>query len=184
MNEATKIIRLKVHEISKIHVRDAQYLLILKEVGGKRLMPVLADKREAEDLLFASNREPKFHAPWTQVMKALGVQFGLIVEGVILSEIRNSRYLAQVQMQHEGTPMSMEMDAIQALIMALTFRCPIFIEEELFERQYNRSDAQGAVSLPIDALTVPMLEDALRDAIREENYELASHLRDEINRRR
>ncbi len=184
IGQPSKIIRLKVHEISKLQADGTQYLLILKEVDGKMLMPVLLDKREAEDLLFASNREPKFHAPWTRIMKSLGTELGFVVEGVILTEIRGTRYMAQVQLLHNGVNFSMEMDAIQAIIMALAFRCPIFIEEALFAQQHSHSDAQGTVSLPISTLTLPMLEDVLRDALRDENYELASHIRDEIKRRR
>ena len=183
-DECAKIIRLKVHEISKINVRGDQYLMILQEASGKRKMPILLNKREAEDLLFAANRDPKFHAPWSQVIKNLSQQFGFIVEGIILYELRDSRYIAQVQLSQNGNDIRMEMDGIHAIILALTFRCPIFIDEELFKCQYSRPDAQGSLALPIDTLSISMLQEALHDAIREENYELASHIRDEINRRK
>ena len=42
----------------------------------------------------------------------------------------------------------------------------------------------GSVSLPINSLNVALLKEALENAIREENYELASQLRDELKRRK
>ncbi len=43
--------------------------------------------------------------------------------------------------------------------------------------------AEG-VALPVNALPVSMLEKTLGKAVAAENYELASQLRDELNRRR
>ena len=39
------------------------------------------------------------------------------------------------------------------------------------------------MALPVNTITDDMLKSALEKAIQEENYELASHLRDEMKRR-
>ena len=44
-------------------------------------------------------------------------------------------------------------------------------------------EAQG-VAIPVNTISTDMLKDALAKAIEEEKYELASHLRDELRRRR
>ena len=68
--------------------------------------------------------------------------------------------------------------------MALTYGCPIYIRSQLFEQQYVRELGEGVVSFPINALSLELLEDVLRTAVENENYELASQIRDEIKRRR
>lgn len=61
----------------------------------------------------------------------------------------------------------------------------MFMEEKLFIRQgVPYESGKSKVALPLNALTSEMLEDALRKAIENENYELASNLRDELNRRK
>ena len=40
------------------------------------------------------------------------------------------------------------------------------------------------MKIPVNALTDEMLSSALAKAVEDENYELATHLRDEINRRK
>ena len=45
-----------------------------------------------------------------------------------------------------------------------------------------KKDSKG-MSIPLNTLTDDMLRKALNKAIEEENYEMASHLRDEMKRR-
>jgi protein-arginine kinase activator protein McsA len=51
------------------------------------------------------------------------------------------------------------------------------------EKQYVRPKGNGLISVPLNTLTIEMLQEALDKAIKDEDYELASHLRDEIKRR-
>ena len=39
------------------------------------------------------------------------------------------------------------------------------------------------IAIPINTMDLPRLQSALADAVENENYELASQLRDEINKR-
>ena len=47
---------------------------------------------------------------------------------------------------------------------------------------YNQ--ASPSMALPVNVLTIEMLEEALNKAIKDENYELASTLKMEIERRK
>ena len=62
---------------------------------------------------------------------------------------------------------------------------PVMMDRRLFMRQSTvyENDSEG-ISLPINTIGDDMLRSALDRAVRNENYEMASHLRDEINRRR
>ena len=61
---------------------------------------------------------------------------------------------------------------------------PVFIEETLLLRQSVPHDEKSvAVSIPVNVITTDMLKKALEKAVNEENYEQASQLRDELQRR-
>ena len=47
-----------------------------------------------------------------------------------------------------------------------------------------RKVGENAYALNLNTLSVQMLEDALKHAVEEENYEVASKLRDELQRRK
>ena len=60
------------------------------------------------------------------------------------------------------------------------------IEEELLERERLRNiSPDGSVyTLTVNAVSTDMLEQALAEAVKQEDYERASQLRDEIKRRK
>ena len=60
---------------------------------------------------------------------------------------------------------------------------PIYIEEDLLERNCVRLQSDGAYSLPITTASTKVLKEAMEQAIATENYEFAARLRDEINSR-
>ena len=74
--------------------------------------------------------------------------------------------------------------ASDAVLLSLVGDIPLYIESGLMLRQsvpYNENSR--GVSLPVNTISDEMLQAALDKAIADENYELASHLRDEKKRR-
>jgi hypothetical protein len=71
------------------------------------------------------------------------------------------------------------------LLMVINHDIPLYIEETLMQRQCVPFDPEATgIAIPINTMDSQRLDEALRHAIEVENYELASHLRDEINRRK
>jgi len=176
-------IALKVRVISKIDSKSNDFILILSEKLGVRQLPMPLTKREAEDVLAAIDTEESNHATWTQIIKSLTVLLDVIVEEVVINEVAFGNYLAEVHLLQNGLSRTFQIQAIQALILALSQRSPIYIVRSLMEKQYVRPKGNGLVSVPLNTLTIEMLQEALTKAIKDEDYELASYLRDEIKRR-
>jgi hypothetical protein len=72
-----------------------------------------------------------------------------------------------------------------AVLLNLISHIPLYIEENLMQRQCFPFDekTQTQLAIPINTMDVKHLKSALEKAVDDENYELASHLRDEIKRR-
>ena len=69
--------------------------------------------------------------------------------------------------------------------MSYISKIPIYIDELLMEKQSVKYEKESnGVSIPLNAMSMELLNSALSKAIAEEKYELASHLRDEIRRRK
>ena len=71
-----------------------------------------------------------------------------------------------------------------AVLLSLISDIPLYIEDNLMERQCFPFDERAQkIAIPINTMDLSRLQSALADAIENENYELASQLRDEINKR-
>lgn len=70
--------------------------------------------------------------------------------------------------------------ASDAVLLSLITDTPIYMESGLFKLQsvQYKKNSRG-VALPVNTLSADMLQEALDKAINDENYELASKLRDE-----
>ena len=75
--------------------------------------------------------------------------------------------------------------ASDAVLLSMVADIPIFISEALMRQQsVEYTGKKTGVTVPINAISIPMLEESLKKAIDSENYEMASKLRDEINKRK
>ena len=71
-----------------------------------------------------------------------------------------------------------------AVALALRYNCPMYTTEEIMEAEHLHDMGEGKFSVPITSVSLQMLEEALQKAIDNEEYEQASHLRDEIRKRK
>lgn len=71
-----------------------------------------------------------------------------------------------------------------AVLLSLISNIPLYIEDGLMQRQCFPFDEKAmSVAIPINTMDLPRLRSALEKAVENENYELASQLRDEIRKR-
>jgi len=71
-----------------------------------------------------------------------------------------------------------------AVLLSIISNIPLYIEYRLFERQcFSYDEHSQSIAIPINTMDLTRLKMALEHAVENENYELASQLRDEIKRR-
>ena len=184
MDDMMEKIELTVQEVSKgLSYKDV-YVLLLREVNGERRMPMMVGAEEAKMVVskIRPNQVPLNGLP--DLFCRLTNLYDIILEEVLIYKVDNGAFRAFLFLYRDGLTERIEGRASDAVVLALTYGRPIYISKNLFDRQYMREMGGGAVSLPINSLNVALLREALDNAIREENYELASQLRDELNRRK
>lgn len=96
-----------------------------------------------------------------------------LVDGHYTALLTNTDTLEQISIR-----------ASDAVLLSHIARLPLFIEESLWKKQSAHYQPQSErMSLPINVISNEMLQSALDKAVQEEDYETASHLRDEMKRR-
>lgn len=159
------------------------HVLMLKEKGGLRRIIVALGLLEAQAIVFALRRvdteRPLTHDLFGSVMGA----FGIVLEHVLINDISDGTFRAVLHCSQGGEAKDVDARTSDAVALALRAGVPIYIEDELLNRMCVRSETNGAISIPITAADEGTLRTALENAVKEENYELALKLKEEIDSR-
>jgi len=132
------------------------------------------------------------------LFKNFALQFQINIVEVVISKFEEGIFYSKLVCEREGETVEIDSRTSDAIALALRFGCPIYALESIIdEAGILMSDLPGEESteasqdeeiLEADGVyeefLLEELEEMLQKAIEEENYEEASRLRDEINRRK
>lgn len=174
--------RLIFKGVSEIVGTEDLGLLILTDEAKERQITIVCDKAMAVQLELRIKKIPITRIMLPEVLCRMlknngGLDYELLIDNIIDGQYRTILY-------DKETMDTLLIRASDAVLLSIVANIPLYIEAGLMRRQsvmYNEN-AKG-VSLPVNTISDEMLQVALDKAIADENYELASHLRDEKKRR-
>lgn len=176
-------IRLVLKGVSEIVGDDNLGLLILTDVAQTRQLSIICDKQMEYQFGLRMSKAPVANIMLPEVMaQVISRQTTLNIEMQIY-DIVDGQY--QASLVNNDTLQTVPIRASDAILFSFVSHCPLYIEERLMMRQsvpYS-TNSPGMV-IPVNSISNSMLQSALKKAIQEENYELASHLHEEMQRRK
>ena len=177
-------IELKIHDMSTtLHPADA-YALVLEEKEGGRKIPVIIGHLEAQSIKVMM---VKYHPPRPlthDLFKTLTGQLGATMTKMVIYKAKGGVFYSYLYFDKDGEELKVDARTSDAVALALRYRCPMYATEEVVESEHLHDLGEGKFSVPITSVSLQMLEEALAMAVEKEDYEQASHLRDEIRRRK
>lgn len=178
-----KKIKLKVLSISNSLAQAHAYALLLQEVDGERQLPVIIGAVEAQAIAFSLRG---FHPP-RPFTHDLFVSFAdaylINPREVMIYKVKEGVFFSYIFFEKDGEVKHIDARTSDAIALALRFGVPIYTTEQILSTESLRLDEGTPVSVPITAVDMALLHNTLDKAVKEENYELASKIRDEIKRR-
>lgn len=176
-------IRLIFKSISEIVGSEEVGLLVLTDETETRQISITCDKAMLYQFELRMQCAPVVgrllpEVLWQIISTQSGLDFELMINGLI-----DGQYRALIYNKETLEPVSLR--ASDAVLLAYISKIPLYIEAGLMQKQsveYYRG-AKG-MALPMNSISNKMLKSALDKAIKDEDYELASHLRDEMRRRK
>ncbi|MGP1592008.1 MAG: excinuclease ABC subunit B [Prevotella multiformis] len=158
-------------------------LLILSDLSHTRQVAIVCDGRMEYELGLRTGDAAVTERLLPEVLCSVNPRMTGVHYEILFNSIIDGQYKALLVDKDDLslTPVR----ASDAVLLAQVAKLDIFMEEHLFNRQSvgNHAD-RNKIALPVNALSVEMLRQALDKAIEEENYELASMLRDELKHRK
>lgn len=183
-NDMKKKVKLEVLEISQGTMANNPYLLILRETNGSRKLSVMVGSFEAQSILLCMRGlqapRPLMHDLYVSTIEAYNIQ----LREVIIYKVVDGVYHSYLILDQNGYLEQIDTRTSDAIALALRCNAPIYTWEDLIMREHIYEDSNGSISIPISSVNLSVLHEALERAIKEENYELAAQLRDEIERRK
>ena len=173
-------ILLRFENIQQIAGSDDLSVILLTDTERQRVLTVVCDIEMARQLLIRlrGNKELTRTMLPEALLQLLPSRYEMMIVGVF-----DGQY--QVMLMDMANGNSARIRTSDAVLLSIISNVPLYIEKRLMEHQSAPFDehAQG-VAIPINSMDTPRLKAALQNAVDEENYELASQLRDEIKRRK
>ena len=177
-------IELKIHDMSTtLHPADA-YALVLEEKEGGRKLPIIIGHLEAQAIKVMM---VKYHPPRPlthDLFKGLTEQLGITMTKILIYKAKGGVFYSYLYFEKDGEELKVDARTSDAVALALRYRCPMYATEDVIESEHLHDLGEGKFSVPITSVSLQMLEEALAMAVEREDYEQASHLRDEIRRRK
>lgn len=176
-------VRLLFNNVSKILGNENIGLIILTDELKTRQLSIICNKdtEEAIDMRIRKMPETKEMLPevLTNMLKAKGTdKYEIHIE-----DVDNGQYITVIK--NISNDDAFRIKASHAILLSIISEIPVYTTNELMQKQSNVFLGKGEkLSLPINVVTNSMLEESLKKAIEDENYEIASKLSEELKKRK
>ncbi len=192
-------VKLDILGLSYSQTQTGAYALVLGEEDGKRRLPIIIGNFEAQAIAIELEKMKPSRPLTHDIFKAFADTFHVSVTEVIVYKLVEGIFYAKLVCR-QGKEKAVELDTrtSDAIALAVRFKCPIYtyesilssagiiLEEDDMEKVSEDEDLAvepASESSGLSSLSSEELDAELEKAIKEENYERASMVRDEINRR-
>lgn len=189
-------IKLSILGISFSQVQAGAYALIFSEEQGIRRLPIVIGTPEAQSIAIVMEGitppRPLTHDLICSIWKEVGIK----LKEVAIYKFEEGAFFSELLIELNGIEYRIDSRTSDAVALAIRTGSPIYTTEEIMRnmavvfdettikhsdsplQEDNESAGEELADLRLDAL-----KERLKEAVEEENYELATRLRDEINRR-
>lgn len=200
------LVKLTIKGISYSQTQNGAYALILNEVDGDRKLPIVIGAFEAQSIAIALEKEIRPPRPLTHdLFKNFADRFDIVVKQVIIHKLVDGVFYSSIICERDKIEEIIDARTSDAIALALRFSAPIFTYKNILDKAGIYLKVNDAEENPDDVLSSPEtfgleeesipsgnpytknsiseLHELLEGAVKDEDYEKAAKIRDEISRR-
>lgn len=193
-------VKLEIVGLSYSQTQSGAYALVLSEVEGGRRLPIIIGGFEAQAIAIELENMTPSRPLTHDLFKNFAGAFNIDLKEVLIYNLVEGIFYAKLICEQNGETQEIDARTSDAIALAVRFKCPVFTYTNIMDSAGIKLDEGEDLESPIEvnpseeseekeskddlsSLTVSELEKQLDSAVENENYELASKIRDEINRR-
>ena len=190
-------IRLEIIGMSYSQSQSGAYALIMGEHKGIRRLPIIIGGFEAQAIAVELEKMKPSRPLTHDLFKNFAEHYNIFIKEVIIDKFMEGVFFAKLICMQGDEESEIDARTSDAVALAIRFRCPIYTYENIMSEAGIVMDekADELINEEKDPLvgesdagefetnTVDELNEMLKHAIDNEEYEKASRIRDEIKKR-
>jgi len=194
MEKDKKKLKLEIVGLSYSQTQSGAYALVLGETNGKRRLPIIIGGFEAQAIAIELEKMTPSRPLTHDLFKNFAEEFNIHVSEVVIYNLIEGIFFARLTCERDGEEIEIDSRTSDAVALAVRFNCPIYTYEFVlgsagilldddFEGSDDATSVEAAIPEAPKVFTIEELNTQLTEALDNEDYEEASRIRDEINKR-
>ena len=174
---------------------------MLSEVDGNRRLPIIIGGFEAQAIAIELEKMTPTRPLTHDLFKSFAEAFTINIVEVIIYNLTEGIFYSKLICEQNGMMHEVDARTSDAIAIAVRFGCPVYTYEDIlssagmlldgeeidsdeFLTEAEATQEQHPTTNQLGSLSVDELRKELEQAIEQEDYETASRIRDEINKRK
>jgi uncharacterized protein len=199
-----KKVKLEIVGLSYSQTQSGAYALVLGESTGSRRLPIIIGGFEAQAIAIELEKMTPTRPLTHDLFKAFSETFSIEVTEILIYNLVEGIFYAKLICTDGTREVEIDARTSDAIALAVRFNCPIYTYEFILKSagivlddETLPTNESSMSSAPVEELSTSSnpegeyksksteeLKNLLETALDEEQYELASKIRDEINNRK
>lgn len=189
-------VKLEIVGLSYSQTQSGAYALVLAEENGTRRLPIIIGGFEAQAIAIELEKMTPTRPLTHDLFKNFALAYDISIKEILIYNLVEGIFYAKLVCDRQGEIIEIDARTSDAIAIGVRFNCPVFTYESIlssagiqldetdeFSSTPELEEAENAQPKGYSSMTLDELEVKLDEALSNEDYELASKIRDEINRK-
>ncbi len=193
-------IKLEIIGIEYSQTQTGSYVLKMLEIGGKRRLNIVIGGFEAQAIAVELEKMVPNRPLTHDLFKTFCTSFEVDVMEVVIYKFHEGVFFSKIVCKSEEKLVEIDSRTSDAIAIGVRFNCPVYTLNKVMdevsnvaenEMKFDDLDDEGEIESfdmhgndPLNELSLEELQIQLNEALENEDYELASKIRDEISQRK
>ena len=196
-------IGLEIIGLSYSQTQSGAYALVLGEKVGNRRLPIIIGGFEAQAIAIELENMTPSRPLTHDLFKTFATTFDINIKEVLIYNLVEGIFFAKLICIKDGKEVEIDSRTSDAIALAVRFNCPVYTfefilssagiildeESDSLEFETDNTSGESQVEMSSDSAndltkkSIADLDKILNEALQKEDYERASIIRDEMNKR-
>lgn len=193
-------VKMEILGLSSSQSQSGSFALVLGEQEGNRRLPIIIGMFEAQAIAIEIEKITPNRPMTHDLFKSFAFNFDYTVKEIVISDLKEGVFFARIVCEQGGKTIEIDARPSDAIAIGLRFDVEIYAKDAILqeagivltdEEEEEGSQEEGELvsteeeEAPenIGDMSSDKLSELLDQALKEEDYERAAKIRDELNRR-